>query len=299
MKKEIMVAVSNEKLNIKAFLESYCTLSSRKVKQLLKQKKIQINSKTAYYDSNVKSGDKVVFDLSEAGKDSTLPESMALDIIYEDEYFLAVNKPAGILVHPTTNFPTNTLANGIKFYFLSKDLDIPIRFINRIDRDTSGLVIIAKSGEAHSALAKQFELDSCEKLYLAVAEGFFEAASGTIDKPIGIDDENTIRRAVSKDGHKSITMYEVQEQYKIAALVKLKLVTGRTHQIRVHLSSIGHPLLGDELYGGNMQYLQRQALHAYKMTFLHPYGKEIIRLQAKLPHDIEQLLALLKHKEIE
>lgn len=294
-----MVAVSNEKLNIKAFLESYCTLSSRKVKQLLKQKKIQINSKTAYYDSNVKSGDKVVFDLSEAGKDSTLPESMALDIIYEDEYFLAVNKPAGILVHPTTNFPTNTLANGIKFYFLSKDLDIPIRFINRIDRDTSGLVIIAKSGEAHSALAKQFELDSCEKLYLAVAEGFFEAASGTIDKPIGIDDENTIRRAVSKDGHKSITMYEVQEQYKIAALVKLKLVTGRTHQIRVHLSSIGHPLLGDELYGGNMQYLQRQALHAYKMTFLHPYGKEIIRLQAKLPHDIEQLLALLKHKEIE
>lgn len=298
MKKEIMVAVSNEKLNIKAFLESYCTLSSRKVKQLLKQKKIQINSKTAYYDSNVKSGDKVVFDLSEAGKDSTLPESMALDIIYEDEYFLAVNKPAGILVHPTTNFPTNTLANGIKFYFLSKDLDIPIRFINRIDRDTSGLVIIAKSGEAHSALAKQFELDSCEKLYLAVAEGFFEAASGTIDKPIGIDDENTIRRAVSKDGHKSITMYEVQEQYKIAALVKLKLVTGRTHQIRVHLSSIGHPLLGDELYGGNMQYLQRQALHAYKMTFLHPYGKGVIKLQAKLPPDIEQILALLRIKEI-
>lgn len=298
MKKEIMVAVSNEKLNIKAFLESYCTLSSRKVKQLLKQKKIQINSKTAYYDSNVKSGDKVVFDLSEAGKDSTLPESMALDIIYEDEYFLAVNKPAGILVHPTTNFPTNTLANGIKFYFLSKDLDIPIRFINRIDRDTSGLVIIAKSGETHSALAKQFELDSCEKLYLAVAEGFFEAASGTIDKPIGIDDENTIRRAVSKDGHKSITMYEVQEQYKIAALVKLKLVTGRTHQIRVHLSSIGHPLLGDELYGGNMQYLQRQALHAYKMTFLHPYGKGVIKLQAKLPPDIEQILALLRIKEI-
>ncbi|HUV84183.1 MAG TPA: RNA pseudouridine synthase, partial [Methanosarcinales archaeon] len=213
--------------------------------------------------------------------------------------FLAVNKPAGILVHPTTNFPANTLANGIKFYFLSKDLDIPIRFINRIDRDTSGLVIVAKSGEAHSALAKQFELDSCEKFYLAVAEGFFEAANGTIDKPIGIDDENAIRRAISKDGQKSITMYEVQEQYKIAALIKLKLITGRTHQIRVHLSSIGHPLLGDELYGGSMQYMQRQALHAYKMTFVHPYGKGVIKLQAKLPQDMEQLLALLRNKEIE
>ena len=299
MKKEITVEFSIEKLNIKEFLESYCTLSSRKAKQLLKQKKIQINNKTAYYDSNVKSGDMVVFDLSEAGKDSTLPESMALDIIYEDEYFLAVNKPAGLLVHPTPNFPANTLANGIKFYFLSKDLDIPIRFINRIDRDTSGLVIIAKSGEVHRDLAKQFELDSCEKLYLAVAEGFFAAVNGTIDKPIGIDDENPIRRAISEDGQKCITMYEVQEQYNMAALIKLKLITGRTHQIRVHLSSMGHPLVGDKLYGGSMQYMQRQALHAYKMIFTHPYGKGVIKLQAKLPPDMEQLLALLRNKEIE
>ena len=299
MKKEVTAEFSMEKLNIKAFLESYCTLSSRKVKQLLKQKKIQINSKTAYYDSNVKTGDKVAFDMSEFGKDSTLPESMALDIIYEDEYFMAVNKPAGILVHPTPNFTTNTLANGIKFYFLSIGLDIPIRLINRIDRDTSGLVIIAKSGEAHRELAKQFEQDNCEKLYLAVAEGCFDKASGIIDKPIGMDIENPIRRAVCEDGQKSITVYEVQEQYKMAALIKLKLVTGRTHQIRVHMSSVGHPLLGDMLYGGNMELMQRQALHAYKMIFQHPYEKREIELQAKLPKDMEQLLELLKNKVIE
>lgn len=294
MKEEIIVELSIEKLSIKEFLESYCTLSSRKAKQLIKQKKIQINSKTAYYDSYVKSGDKVVFDLSEAGKDSTLPESMALDIIYEDEYFMAINKPAGILVHPTPNFPTNTLANGIKFYLLSKNLDIPIRFINRIDRDTSGLVVIAKSGVAHSAVAAQFNEESSKKIYLAIAEGIFATVHGVIDNPIGTDEDNPIRRMVREDGQKCITEYEVLEQYERHALIRLNLITGRTHQVRVHLSSIGHPLLGDKLYDGNMQYIQRQALHAYEMIFKHPYSNKEIKLQAELPQDMQQLINLLK-----
>ena len=299
MKKEITVENSIEKLNIKEFLEKHGSFSSRKVKKLLKEKKVQINHKTAYYDNHVNSGDQVVVDLSESGKDSTLPENIALDIIYEDEYFLAVNKPAGMLVHPTQNYPNNTLANGVKFYFISKNLEIPVRFANRIDRDTSGLVIIAKSGEAHSALAKQFELDSCEKFYLGVAEGCFEAANGTIDRPIGKDEENPIRRAIREDGQKSITEYEVKEQYKNAVFIKLKLITGRTHQIRVHLSSLGHPLLGDQLYGGSMQIIQRQALHAYEMLFKHPYSNREIKLQAKLPIDMEVLLERLRSKDIE
>jgi 23S rRNA pseudouridine1911/1915/1917 synthase len=294
MKEEIIVELSKEKLNIKEFLESYCTLSSRKAKQMIKQKKIQINSKTAYYDSHVKSGDKVVFDLSEAGQDSILPESMELDIIYEDEYFMAVNKSAGILVHPTPNFPTNTLANGIKFYLISKNLDIPIRFINRIDRDTSGLVVIAKSGVAHSVMAAQFNEESSKKIYLAIAEGIFATVDGVIDNPIGIDDDNPIRRRVREDGQKCITEYEVLEQYEMHALIRLNLITGRTHQIRVHLSSIGHPLLGDKLYDGNMQYIQRQALHAYEMIFKHPYSNKEIKLQAKLPQDMQQIISLLK-----
>ena len=299
MKKVITVELSAEKLNIKEFLEKHCSLSSRKVKQLLKEKKIQINNKTAYYDNIVKSGDKVVVDSSEAGKDSTSPENIQIDVVYEDEYFLAVNKPAGMLVHPTQNHPKNTLANGVKFYFAAKGLDIPVRFANRIDRDTSGLVIIPKSGEAHAALAKQFEQESCVKLYLAIAEGIFEAVHGTIDKPIGVDEENPIRRAVREDGQKCITMYEVQEQFRKAALVKLKLITGRTHQIRVHLSSIGHPLLGDRLYDGSMQHIQRQGLHAYEMIFKHPYRNSKIKLQAKLPLDMQQLIEFLRNKDID
>ncbi|MDF2591903.1 MAG: pseudouridylate synthase [Clostridia bacterium] len=295
MKKEITAELANEKLNIKEFLESCCSLSSRKVKQLLKQKKILINNKTAYYDSSVRCGDRIVFDMSETHKDSTVPEEIPLDIVYEDEYYLAVNKPAGILVHPTQNHPCNTLANGVKFYFLSKGLDIPVRLANRIDMDTSGLVIIAKSGMAHSAIAEQFKVESCKKIYIAIAEGHFEPAKGTIDKPIGIDDENPIRRAIRDDGQRCITEYEVVEQYKKSALVRLNLITGRTHQIRVHLSSIGHPLLGDKLYNGSMECMQRQALHAYEMVFKHPYTNKEMKLQAKVPEDMQRLIEHLKH----
>lgn len=298
MKKETIAELSVEKLNIKEFLESHCSLSSRRVKQLLKQKKIQINSKTAYYDSNVRNGDKVVFDMSESHRDSTIPEEISLDIIYEDEYYLAINKPPGILVHPTQNHPKNTLANGVKFYFLSKGLDIPVRFANRIDMDTSGLVIIAKSGTAHSAIAEQFNDESCKKIYFAITEGHFKSINGIIDRPIGIDDDNPIRRTIREDGQRCITEYEVQEQYEKCALIRLNLITGRTHQIRVHLSSIGHPLLGDKLYEGNMQYMQRQALHAYEMIFKHPYSNREMKLKAELPEDMQQLIELLKSKNI-
>jgi 23S rRNA pseudouridine1911/1915/1917 synthase len=219
-----------------------------------------------------------------------MPENIPIDIVYEDAYFLAVNKPAGMLVHPTTNHPGGTLANGIKYYFASKGLDIPVRLANRIDMDTSGLVIIAKSGEAHAAIAAQFDKESCEKFYLAAAEGSFASCHGIIDMPIGIDETNPIRRAVRPDGQKSITEYQVLEQYKEAAYIQLKLITGRTHQIRVHLSNMGHPLLGDKLYGGNEQYIQRQALHAYEMRFIHPYQNSMLILRAEPPKDIEELI---------
>lgn len=296
MKKEISADMLTDKLNIKMFLEQHVFLSSRKAKQLLKDKKVQINGKAAYYDNSVKKGDQVVVDLSEIGKDSTVPEDLPLDIVFEDDYFLAVNKPAGMLVHPTQNHANGTLSNAIKYYFLSKNLDVPVRLANRIDMDTSGLVVIAKNGEVHAAIAAQFDQESCEKIYLAIAEGHFAAEKGVIDKPIGIDDENPIRRAVRKDGQRSITKYEVMEQYHNAALLKLKLITGRTHQIRVHLSSIGHPLLGDKLYDGSLLQIQRQALHAHEMRFTHPYTKRDMKLQAQLPRDMEQLIELLKQR---
>lgn len=298
MKKEITVQNSIEKMNVKEFLEQQFSLSSRKIKQLLKEKKIWINGKAAYFDNYVNAGDKLAVDLAETGKDSTVPEALPIDIIFEDEYFLAVNKPAGMLVHPTPNHPGGTLANGVKHYLLSKELDVPIRLANRIDMDTSGVVVIAKSGEAHAALAAQFDQDSCEKYYLAVAQGHFRSSSGVINKPIGKDEENPIRRAVRPDGQHSVTELLVLEQYMEAALLQLKLITGRTHQIRVHLSSIGHPLLGDQLYGGNMQQIKRQALHAYELRFMHPFEKNFITLQADLPQDMKQLIEALRDKQV-
>ena len=294
MKKQIQVKQTKDKINIKDFLTVQEELSSRRVKQLLKNKQITLNGKTAYFDNDVKAGDVVEVDLSETGKDSTVPEEIFIDVIYEDEYFLAVNKPAGMLVHPTQNFPTGTLSNGVKHYFLSRGVDIPVRLANRIDRDTSGLVVIAKSGEAHSALAAQFELDSCEKYYLAIAEGYFRNCKGSIDKPIGLDEENTLRRAVREDGQPSRTEYDVLKQYRDAALVRLKLLTGRTHQIRVHLKSLGHPLLGDALYEGSMAIMDRQALHAHEMVFVHPFDKTVVTLKAPLPKDMEELIEKLE-----
>lgn len=294
MKKEIKVSIASEKMNIKEFLEESGAFSSRKVKALLKNKSVLINGKTAYWDNTVRNGDMLVIDLAETGKDSTIPEELPIDIIYEDEFFLAVNKSAGMLVHPTQNHPTGTLANGIKYYFINKGYDIPIRLANRIDMDTSGLVVIAKSGEAHSALAKQFDMDSCEKYYLAIAEGTIVPDNGTVDMQIGIDIENTIRRAVREDGQRSVTEYKVLEQFPKAALLRLKLITGRTHQIRVHLSSLGHPLLGDELYEGSSELIARQALHAHELIFTHPFEQRIVRLQAPIPEDMNELIGKLR-----
>lgn len=295
MKKEIRVKIEAEKLNIKDYLERQGLFSSRRIKTLLKNKRVLINGKAAYWDNSVKNNDILTIDLSEAGKDSIAPEAIPIDVIYEDEYFLAVNKPAGLLVHPTKNHIKGTLANGIKHYFIKKGLEVPIRFANRIDMDTSGIVVAAKSGEAHAMLSEKFGEEGCEKYYMALAEGKFESKRGCINEPIGIDEENPIRRTVRNDGQRSITQYEVIEQYDLAALLRLKLITGRTHQIRVHLSSLGHPLLGDKLYEGKAELIARQALHACEMIFTHPFSHERIRLEAPLPDDLKKLIDKLKN----
>jgi 23S rRNA pseudouridine1911/1915/1917 synthase len=293
-----LIADNYEKQNIKDYLEKHCSLSSRRVKKLLKEKKISINGKTAYFDNYVSKGDKITLDLIDTGKDSIVPENIPIDIIYEDEYLLATNKPAGMLVHPTKNHASGTLSNGIKHYFLEKGLNIPVRLVNRIDRDTSGIVVAAKSGEAHAALAAQLEKESSEKLYIAIVEGIVNSAKGIINKPIGVDEENPIRKAVRADGQPSITEYEVLEQFSKAACLRLKLITGRTHQIRVHLSSLGHSIFGDMLYGGNMNFIQRQALHAERLKFVHPFTEAVVELKACMPKDMQELISILKQKDM-
>jgi 23S rRNA pseudouridine1911/1915/1917 synthase len=294
MKKEFQIKPGDEGSNIKEYLAQQAGLSARRIKQLLKAKKIQINGRPAYFDNSVRSGDLIRIDLEDTGRDSIVPQELPLDIIFEDEYFLGANKPAGMLVHPTQNFPDGTLSNAVKYHFKQQGLDIPVRLINRIDMDTSGIVLIAKSGEAHSAFAARFRQEDCRKYYLALAEGRFEEQKGPIDAPIGLDEANPLRRAVRTDGQNSLTEYEVLEQYEEAALIRLRLVTGRTHQIRVHMSSMGHPLLGDVLYGGNTALIRRQALHASQLRVVHPFTAEAIDLGAALPEDMQNLIEQLR-----
>lgn len=293
MKQQIKVELQNGKVGIKEYLEQQGAFSARKIKTLLKNKRIWINDKTAYFDNTVKSGDVIVMDLEEMGRDSTIPEEIPLCIVYEDEYLLAVNKSAGMLVHPTQNHPTGTLSNGVKYYFAAKGRELPIRLVNRIDMDTSGIVLIAKSGEAHSALSAQFE-EGCEKIYYAVVAGKMEQLQGMIDQPLGIDETNPIKRAIVAGGQDSLTEYQVLEQYADAALIRVRLHTGRTHQIRVHMSCIGHPLLGDQLYGGSQQLIDRQALHAYELRFIHPFFKDTLAIKADLPEDLLTLIDKLR-----
>ena len=205
-----------------------------------------------------------------------------------------------MVVHPTRGYPLGTLANGVLYYFQEKGEKCIVRLVSRLDMDTSGLIIIAKNQFSHMALArdmqdKEMQGKTFEKSYMAIVHGNMENKSGTIDLPIGKPDEESIKREICEDGQRSITHYEVIESFKNGDLVKMTLETGRTHQIRVHLSHIGHPIYGDSLYGKEeIHYIDRQALHAYKLIIPHPRTGEELILMTDLPEDMKNLISKLK-----
>lgn len=223
-----------------------------------------------------------------------IPEPMDLDIVYEDFDLLILNKKPNIVVHPTKSHQSNTLSNGISYYFLNKGIKKKIRLVNRLDMDTSGLLVVAKNSFAHQQMALQFENNTVEKKYLAIVKGIMEDDYGTIDLPIGREEEKSIRKIVMENGQNALTTYKVVERFREATLVEVKIHTGRSHQIRVHLNHIGHPIIGDILYDESSQYIKRQALHSYYLKALHPRTKEIIEFKTKLPEDIRQLINLMK-----
>ena len=215
------------------------------------------------------------------------PSEMDLNILYEDDCLIIVNKPAHMPVHPSLNHYADSLSNGLKFYFNKINLKRKIRPINRLDKDTSGIVIFAKNEYA------QDRIRITSKIYLAILTGHFEGSS-IIDKPIARKDKSIIERCIDENGEKAITEYSVIKNFKIEneefSLVKCILHTGRTHQIRVHMSSINHPIIGDSLYGMESKYIDRQALHAYKIKFIHPITKKEIEVTVPIPDDIKNVL---------
>lgn len=224
------------------------------------------------------------------------PEDIPIDVLFEDDDLLIINKQPGIIVHPTKGHPTSTIANGIMKYMLDTDQSFKIRFANRIDMDTSGIVICCKNANAQNDISSQMRSQTVIKKYIAIVHGSVDRDEFTIDLPVGRESQETIRRSVMYEGGKdAVTDVKVLRRYGDYTLVELSLHTGRTHQIRVHLSHIGHPIIGDSLYDGDAPGLiDRQALHAYRISFLHPVSKERIEIEAPFPKDIETAIAKIE-----
>ena len=296
MNKKI-VSVTNEKKMMIAYLKEDMKLSSRKAKGLLKNGMVKLNDKKAYGDSLVKYGDIIQILYADDQDDGLIPKKVNLLILYEDEFLMVVDKPPFISMHPTKDKNTDdTLANGIRYYFDRKEINEPVRFFNRLDMNTSGAVLIPKDGQTHSLLYR-FSTNTMTKKYLAIVRGIPEISEGIIKKPISNVKNKAGERIIEETGKKAITEYRVVEAYTNSSLLDVTIKTGRTHQIRVHLSNIGHPILGDCLYGKKTQLINRQALHASKLEFLHPYKKEHIKICSPLPEDMKQVIKFLKKED--
>ena len=262
--------------NVLHVLKEQFFLSDRLITKLKKANKIYLNSLPTYTKKSVTVGDtvSVLIDFEEDNS-NIVASNIPLNIIYEDDYLLVINKPANIAIHPSILHFDNSLSNGVKFYFDKLGLKKKIRIVNRLDRNTSGIVILAKNEYIQECLIKQMKTNEFKKEYLAIAKGILESKSGTLNFPIARKEGSIIERTVSSDGDSAITHYDVVKEFNNLSLVHIVLETGRTHQIRVHFSHIGHPILGDTLYGSPSKLINRQALHSYKLTFIHPVTKKL------------------------
>ena len=251
------------------------------------------NNHWAYVTERLSTGDLLVLSLVEETKESSItPIFSEFKIVYEDEDILVVDKPANMPIHPSMNHHEGTLANGLMYYFAEKGCDFTFRCINRLDRDTTGLTIIAKHMLSAGILSRSVSSRQIHRTYQAICEGRIDEF-GTIDAPIGRTCDSTIERCVDfENGERAVTHFK-RLQYikdKDLSLVELQLETGRTHQIRVHLKHIGHPIIGDFLYNPNYEYIKRQALHSANLSFVHPVTKEKMHFHAPLHRDMQCIL---------
>ena len=291
MKLEYIVNELTKYENIKQVLKEEWLMSDRLILRLKNTKQIYLNNQFAFVNQLLNNGDIIHVNLNfEESGDNIVPIKMKLDILYEDEGLLIVNKPPFMPVHPSMDHFEDSLSNGIKFYFDTIGLKRKIRPVNRLDKNTSGIVIFAKNEYIQECFIKQMNTGIFQKEYMAIIEGKLDQPKQTIDVPIARKENSIIERNVSPNGVKAITEIELIKSFQNYSLIKCNLKTGRTHQIRVHLNYIGHPILGDDLYGKKSELINRQALHAYKVTFIHPIYKNKIEIVAELPDDMKALV---------
>ncbi|MEG2412311.1 MAG: RluA family pseudouridine synthase [Clostridium sp.] len=289
------VGTEGHGVNIRNYMKDTLNLSGRFIRNSAMDKRVKVNNKEIKLSYKLAQGDIIEVAVNKEETQNIEGENLNIQVIYEDDDLLIVNKPPFMVVHPTKNHPGGTLANGVIHHFRSNGDNSIVRLVSRLDRDTSGLIMIAKNQFSHMNLAKSMDQDMIEKSYLAVVHGNISNDTGTIDLPIGKPEDDAIRRRVLEDGQRSITHYEVLERYDDSTFVKLRLETGRTHQIRVHLSHIGYPIYGDSLYCelDDSDKIQRQALHAYALTLPHPRSGEIMKFTSEIPEDMKKLIELM------
>lgn len=269
----------------------------------LTEQGIMVNGERKYISVHVQEGDLVEVRMEREKSDDIMPQDLPLQFLYEDQDLLIVNKQAGMIVHPTHGHYINTIANGVVYYWQSKGESFRFRPIHRLDQETSGVLAIAKNAYVHQQISEQMIAHTIHKEYMALVYGNVEADKGTIEGPIDRDPEQPHMRIVTPAGYDAVTHYEVEARFGQITLVRIQLETGRTHQIRVHMKHIGHPLVGDKMYLLSEysklaeqldQLINRQALHAYRLGFTHPSTRQWTLFTADLPEDMNLVINQLR-----
>ena len=283
--------------------------SRARLQRLIEAGDVLVNGNLVKPSYKVSVKDQVDVELTPSPASNFAPENIPLDIVYEDDHVIVINKPAGLVVHPAAGVHSGTLANALAYHFqqLSNAGSIRPGIVHRLDKDTSGLLVVAKTESGHESLADQFRAREIFKSYIALVYGVVKQESGRIEQPIARDPRNRTRMAIVAGGRGALSLYKVRRSYNAFTLLDVELKTGRTHQIRVHLSWLKHPVVGDELYAGGrdnnvqdvqlraqIRKLKRQFLHAEQLGFRHPYTGEQMRFTAPLPAALTNLLAMLE-----
>ena len=297
------IVADEENVRLDAYVAKKCNISRAMVQKLIQEGNILVNEVAKKDSYKVQLGDEIEVNIPEAKEIGLKPENIELEIVYEDNDIIVVNKPKGLVVHPANGNPDGTLVNAIMA--ICKDSlsgiggEIRPGIVHRLDKDTSGLIIVAKNDQAHINMSKEIKDRQVKKIYIALVRGRVAENEATINMPIGRSTKDRKKMAVRKDGKEAITHFKVIKRYHNYTLLEVKIDTGRTHQIRVHMAEIGHPVVGDMVYssGKNEFGVEGQMLHAKSLEFKHPITGKQMRLEAELPQYFKDVLYKLEAEE--
>ena len=296
----IKLTAEESGIRLDKYLSTHTEYSRSRIQELADEKKIAVNGKTVRSSFKLTEGDVIEFDEPEDEDMDILPENIPLDILYEDEDIIVINKPKGMIVHPAPGVYSGTLVNALLYHCRDLSGINGVKrpgIVHRIDKDTTGCLIVCKNDLAHRGISAQLEDKTCHREYTAIVAGHITHDTGMIDAPIGRDPRDRQKMTVTDtNSREAVTHFRVIERFRDAVMVECALETGRTHQIRVHMKYIGHPVLGDEKYGRKCKYMdtQGQVLHAHRITFIHPRTHEEMTFEAPLPEYFRQLIAILR-----